>query len=95
MLGELGLIGFFVIVFFVVCALRRLNYLSDSSNLSQLVVVRGFVVGFGAMLVFGFFHQIFESPYFAMFVGILAGTGWGFSDYNMGNANFSFRRMAS
>lgn len=72
--GELGLMGLTLIIFFFY-QLYRLSKRSQSilCTPDSLISLTGFWCGLTASVLYGFFHQTFESAFFGTIVGIALG----------------------
>lgn len=73
-LGELGLIGLTFVIFFFyqLYRLSRRSKLTINTS-TMLFCSTGFWLGLAASVLYGFFHQTFESAFFVAIVGIAFG----------------------
>lgn len=75
-LSELGLFGIFIFLFVVMQVIARarvVRYADIFHNHDQMV--RYYLLGLAATMVVGMFHQIIESVFFGLILGILIGCG--------------------
>jgi hypothetical protein len=72
--GELGLVGLTLIVAFLFRMHQQLKNLhTQQLTTPHQILAQGLGAGFWALVAYGFFHQTFESVYFALLIGILIG----------------------
>ena len=72
-LSEIGILGmslFLLIIFRVIYIYRKLI---QNNNKSSIFLIKSFFIGFISLCGFGLFHQLLETVYFALIVGIFMG----------------------
>ncbi len=72
-LSEIGILGmslFLLIIFRVIYIFRKLI---QNNNKSSIFLIKSFFIGFVSLCGFGLFHQLLETVYFALIVGIFMG----------------------
>ena len=72
-LSEIGILGmslFLLIIFRVIYIFRKLI---QNNNKSSIFLIKSFFIGFISLCGFGLFHQLLETVYFALIVGIFMG----------------------
>jgi hypothetical protein len=72
-LGELGLFGLGVILFFFYRLYRLANVVKKHSSKSAPIASKGFFCCLASLVFYGFFHQTFESATFGVAAGIALG----------------------
>ncbi len=72
-LSEIGILGmslFLLIIFRVIYIFRKLI---QNNKKSSIFLIKSFFIGFVSLCGFGLFHQLLETVYFALIVGIFMG----------------------